>query len=383
MSRIALLEMALCVVLSVLSASCARNAGAHANKSNDTGMGPEASSVEPVYNANHFKVDHPEQFPLATATEYIASPELNVTGVASPDVSRQVPAISLASGRIIEIHTKLGDSVTKGQLLFKVRSSDIAQAFSDYRKAIYNEQLSNVQLNRAKLLFEKGAIPRSQLETVQNTEDDAKVDVDTTREHLRVLGSDPDHPTGIVPVYAPVSGVVTDQQITDAAGVQALNSPSPLTISDMSHVWILCDVYENDLSQVQLGEFADIRLNAYPDRLLKARIINIGQILDPNLRTAKVRLDVVNPGIIRLGMFATATFHGKKKDVYAAVPANAILHLKDRDWVYESTGSGWFRRQEVVSGNMLPEGKQVVLSGLHAGAQVASNALDLQSTISQ
>ena len=381
MSRIAIIEASLCILLSILGASCAKRAGAEANQSN--GTGPQASSVEPVYNANHFKVDHPEQFPLVTAAEYIAAPELNVTGVASPDVSRQVPVISLASGRIVEINTKLGDTVAKGQLLFKVRSPDIAQAFSDYRKAIYNEQLANVQLIRAKQLFEKGAIPRSQLEIAQNTEDDAKVDVETTREHLRVLGSDPDHPAAVVSVFAPISGVITDQQITDAAGVQALNSPSPLTISDMSHVWILCDVYENDLSQVHLGEFADIHLNAYPDRLLKARIINIGEILDPNLRTAKVRLDVLNPGIIRLGMFATATFHGRKKDVYASVPSSAILHLKDRDWVYASTGSGWFRREEVVSGNMLPEGKQVVLSGLRPGAQVASNALDLQSTISQ
>jgi len=187
-------------------------------------------------DANNFKVDHPEQFRLVTTGEYVARPQLNVTGVINPDVSRQVPVISLASGRIVEIDTRLGDEVRKGQLLYKVRSPDIAQAFSDYRKALVNEQLANVQLTRAKDLFEHGAIPKSALEQAQNTEDNAKVDVDTTLEHLRVLGTDPEHPTGVVPVYAPVSGVITDQQITNAAGIQALSSPSPLTISDMSYV---------------------------------------------------------------------------------------------------------------------------------------------------
>jgi cobalt-zinc-cadmium efflux system membrane fusion protein len=334
-------------------------------------------------DANNFKVDHPERFPLATANEYTVRQELNVTGVVNPDISRQVPVISLASGRVVEIDARLGDEVRKGQLLFKVRSPDISQAFSDYRKAVVNEQLAKVQLARASDLFEHGAVPKSALEQAQNTEDDAKVDVDTTREHLRVLGSDPDHPAGIVPVYAPISGVITDQQITDAAGVQALSSPNPLTISDMSHVWILCDVYENDLSQVHLNEYADIRPNAYPDKVLKARISNIGPILDPNLRTAKVRLQVENPGLLRFGMFVTATFHSLRKEMHATIPSTAILHLHDREWVYTPVGDGFFRRVEVVSGSMLPNKMQEVVSGVTPGMQVVTNALDLQHTVTQ
>ena len=116
--------------------------------------------------------------------------------------------------------------------------------------------------------------------------------------------------------------------------MQALIAPNPFTISDLSHVWIVCDVYENDLPQVHLGEYADIHLNAYPNRVLKGRISNIGPILDPTIRTAKVRLEVENPGLMRIGMFVTATFHGEQQEMHAAVPATAILHLHDRDWVY-------------------------------------------------
>ncbi|MGO9256600.1 MAG: efflux RND transporter periplasmic adaptor subunit [Bryobacteraceae bacterium] len=334
-------------------------------------------------DASNFKVDHPEQFPLAMAGEHVASPELDVTGVVSPDVSRQVPVPSLASGRIVEIDARLGDEVKKGQLLFKVRSTDIAGAFSDYQKAVKNEQLSKIQLDRAKLLFDNGAIPKSALEIAQTTEDNAKIDLETTTEHLRLLGSDPDHPTGIVDVPAPVSGVITDQQIAIASGVQALTPPNPFTISDVSHVWIVCDVYENDLAQVHIGEYADIHLNAYPNRTLRGKIGNIAQIMDPNLRTAKVRLEVENPGLMRFGMFVTAAFHGLTTEKYATVPATAILHLHDRDWVYTPLQDGRFRRVEVAAGNTLPGNLQEVVSGIKPGAQVVANALVLQNTVEQ
>lgn len=369
------------VSAAVLLTGCGTSIKAQQENTDDTG--PSHATVVPDMDADHFKVDHPERFPVVTAQEYIASPELNATGVVSPDISRQVPVISLASGRVVELDAQLGDTVKKGQILFKVRSTDISGAYSDYRKAVANEQLARIQFNRAKLLYEDGAIPKSGFETAQNAEDDAKVDLETAAEHLRLLGSDLDQPSGIVPVYAPISGVITDQQITNAAGVQALSAPNPLTISNMSHVWVVCDVYENDLRQVQLGEYADIRLTAYPDKLLRARISNIGSILDPNIRSAKVRLDLENPGLIRLGMFVTATFHGPRKERYASIPAAAILHLRDREWVYTPAPGGYFRRLEVVSGNMLPDEREEIVSGLQPGDQVVSNALDLQHMVSQ
>jgi membrane fusion protein, heavy metal efflux system len=370
--------LAFTLALSVLFAGCDKKAPGDA-----TDTGPHPAVVEQDIDPSNFKVDHPDQFPTQDAGEYLAAPELNVTGVVSPDVSRQVPVVSLASGRIVEIDTRLGDDVTKGQLLFKVRSNDIAQAFSDYRKAVENEQLTKVQLDRAQLLFDHGAAPKSAVEVAQTAENNAKVDLETTIEHLHVLGSDPDHPTGIVPVYAPISGVITDQQITNAAGVQALGTTNPLTISDLSNVWIICDVYENDLAQVHLGEYADIHLTAYPDRVLKGRIGNIGQVMDPSIRTAKVRLEVGNPHLMRLGMFVTATFHGDKKERHASVPATAVLHLHDRDWVYSPVTGGSFKRIEVVGGMMLPGNLQEIVSGIAPGTKVVTNALVLQNTVEQ
>jgi cobalt-zinc-cadmium efflux system membrane fusion protein len=381
MNRLNILGATVGLGLALFVAGCERKVTAQEHVV--AGTGPVPTTVQPDLDANNFKVEHPEQFPLVTAGEHIAAPELNVTGVVNPDVSRQVPVPSLATGRVVEINARLGDEVKKGQLLFKVRSSDIAGAFSNYRQAVKNEELTKIQLARANTLYEHGAIPKSAQEVAQNAEDDNIVVLETAKEQLQLLGVDANHPTGVVEVFAPVSGTITDQQITNQSGVQALTPPNPFTISDLSRVWIVCDVWENNMAQVHLGEYADIHLVAYPDRVLKARISNILPIVDPNIRTAKVRLEVENPGLMRLGMFVTATFHGQTMEKHATVPASAILHLHDREWVYTPLGNGRFRRQEIAGGGMLPNNLQEVVSGVKPGDQVVERALVLQNTVEQ
>lgn len=358
--------------------------GCGESRGNPKEEAPPQATVQPDFSPDNFTVDNPEQFPLATAREHRAVSTLDVTGVVQPDIDRAVPVISLAAGRVVEIKARLGDQVKQGQVLLRVRSNDVAGAYQTFLKAENDERLARVQLERAQLLYSKGAIAKSQLETAEDAEQDAKVDLDAATEQLRLLGVDKDHPSGIVDVTAPISGVITDQQVTNAAGVQGLGGPNPFTISDLSYVWIICDVYENDLDAVRTGEFADIRLNAYPGKVFKGRINNILPTLDPSMRTTKVRLEVANPNrLMRVGMFATATFFGRQPQIHTVVPASAILHLHDRDWVYASLGNGHFRRQEVVTGQTLAGGLQEIQSGLRPGQQVVNNALDLQNTVEQ
>ena len=344
---------------------------------------PPPAKVEREQDVNLIQVDHPEQFPLAIAGEHRAASQLQATGVVSPDVSRNVPVISIATGRVVEIKARLGDTVQKGQVLLRVQSADMSTAISDYRKAAADEKLARAQYERAKDLYEKGAVSLNDFQTAEDAENKAKVDMENTTERLRVLGGDVNNPAPIVDIRAPVSGVITDQQVTAAAGVAGLGSPNPFTISDLSHVWILCDVFENDLPNVQVGETAEIRLNAYPDKVLAGRIGNVSPVLDPTLRSAKVRIEVRNPGLMKVGMFVTATFHGQKAEMHAAVPASAILHLHDRDWVYVPAGAKAFRRVEVTAGGMLPGNMQEILSGIKPGEKAVQNALVFQSTVEQ
>jgi membrane fusion protein, heavy metal efflux system len=344
---------------------------------------PPKAVVEPDLDANNFKVDHPERFPLVIAVEHKAPPALNVTGLVQPDIVRAVPVVSLASGRVVEIKARLGDAVKKGQLLLRVQSNDVSGAYQTYLKAENDERLARTQLERAQILYEKGAIAKSALEQAEAAEADIKADLNAATEQLRLLGIDKQHPSGVVDIVAPISGVITDQQVTNSSGVQGLSGPNPFTIADLSYIWIVCDVYENDLDAVRVGEYADIHLNAYPNQLLKGRIDNILPVLDPNLRTAKVRLEIKNPGMLRIGMFASATFYGKQPEMHAALPASAILHLHDREWVYAPLGDGHFKRTEIVTGNMLPNNQQEIVSGIKPGDEVVSNALDLQTTVEQ
>jgi cobalt-zinc-cadmium efflux system membrane fusion protein len=358
-------------------------AGCGESKGDPKAEAPPAAQVQKEQDFSVIQVDHPEQFPLATAAAHDSTSQLSVTGTVTPDISRSVPVISIATGRVVELHARLGDTVQKGQLLLRVQSSDMSGAFSDYRKAVADEKLARIQFERAQLLYDKGAISLNDFQTAEDVENKAKVDVENTTERLRVLGGSLDHPAAIVDIRAPVSGVITDQQVTNAAGVAGLGSPNPFTISDLSYVWILCDVYENDLANVHVGQPAEIRLNAYPNQTFTGHISNVLPVLDPTLRTAKVRIEVRNPGLMRVGMFVTATFHGQKKETHTAVPATAILHLHDRDWVYVSTAGKKFQRVEVKLGQTLANNMQEILSGVQAGQQVVRDALVFQNTVEQ
>ena len=347
---------------------------------------PSQEKVVAAGDVNLITVDHAERFPLVAAAQHEAVRTLNVTGTVAPDVSREIPVVSIASGRVVATHVRLGDYVHKGQLVMEVQSTDVANAFSQYLRAVNDERLARTVLERDQLLYSKGAIALSQVEIAQDAEDDAIASLKAAEQQLHVLGVDPRHPGETVKVLAPASGFIIQQNVTEAAtaGVTYAGQANAFVIADLSHVWILCDVYENDLAQVHVGQSADIRLNAFPDRVVTGTIGDVGAMLDPALRTGKVRVQVPNPGFfMRLGMFATATLRGKTLQSDAAVPAAAVLHLHDRDWVYVPAGDGQFRRIAVRAGDMLPGNAQEIVSGLNAGQQVVSNALELQNTAAQ
>jgi cobalt-zinc-cadmium efflux system membrane fusion protein len=369
-------------LLTILSTSLLSLGGCGKGQGNvEAQEAPPPAQIIPGVDVTLFAVEHPEQYPIVTASRYEAPSQLVATGVVVPDISRSVPVITLASGRVVDIRARLGDAVQKGQVLLRVRSDDVAVGFDAYRKAVADELLARKQFDRTKDLYEHGAMAQQDFEVAQDNEDDAKTTLETATEHLRLLGNDPDKPNGVVDIVAPISGVITDQEITNAASVQAYSSPNPFTISDLTAVWVVCDVYENDMANVRIGETADLKLNAFPDRMIKGKVSNVGAILDPTIRTAKIRLEVPNPGeFMRPGMFATATFYSLDKKTYTTVPSSAILHLHDRDWVFIPT-QGKFRRTQVTSGAQLPNNLQEILSGLQPGQQVVSNAGTIQNAI--
>ena len=346
---------------------------------------PPPTQVISTGDMSLVSVDKPDQFPLIAAEKQEASSEVNATGAVFPDVSREVPVISLANGRVINLKTRLDDNVKKGQFLFSIQSPDIVNAFNAYLKAVNDEQLANKAYLRAEDLLKHGAISQAMVEQAEGSEKNAKAELTGAEEQLKVLGVDKDHPSPIVDVHAPISGVIIAQNVTNAAaaGVSLSGSANAFTIADLSTVWILCDVYENDIPKLKVGQQATIKLNAYPDKPLTGRVSDIGPVLDPQLRTAKVRIEIANPGILKLGMFVTATFTSNTKETHAVVPADAVLHLHDRNWVYLPVGGNQFKRTEVHAGKMLDGNRQEILSGVDPGQQVVANALLLEAAGNQ
>ena len=347
---------------------------------------PPAAQVEEVGGSNLVHVDGAGRFSLVQASTQPVRSKLQVTGSVNPDVSREIPVLSLANGRVVALHVGLGDTVHKGQLVMEVQSPDVSTAFDAYLKAVNDEHLATITLDRDNLLFNKGAIPKSQQEAAQTGEDDAKADLIAAEQQLKILGVDKNHPSENVRIYAPTSGVITAQNVTaaGAAGITYAGAAGSLTIADLSHVWVICDIYENDLANVHLGQHADITLNAFPGKTFSGTISDIGAQLDPTLRTAKVRIQVENPQhLLRIGMFATAILEGSHAEQRTVVPATAVLQLHDRSYVFEPAGNGTFKRVQVKTGATLPNNLLEITAGVQPGDQVVNNALDLENAAEQ
>lgn len=364
----------LSIAVLTLSTGCGESASSKSNANS-------AADVTETGDPNLISVDHPERFSLVGVETRKIADELRMTGVVAPDVNRNVPVLSLAAGRAVQVLVRLGDDVKKGQVLLRISSPDLAQAFSDYQKFKADEVLSTKQLERSQALYAKGAISAKDLESAQDAEDKAKVDLQTAAYRVRILGGDLNDPSPQFDLRAPISGTIIEQNVTAGTAVRSTdNSPNLFTIADLSRVWVLCDVYEDALVRVHTGDIAEVRLNALPDRVFQAKVGNISRVLDANTRTAKVRVELVNTGgVFRFGMFATASIRSKKELDQPVLPASAILRLHDKDWVFVPLGGNKFRRTEVKLGQVLQDGNQQILGGLQVHDKVVANALQFSN----
>ncbi|MBI1745240.1 MAG: efflux RND transporter periplasmic adaptor subunit [Acidobacteria bacterium] len=341
--------------------------------------------VEAVQDANLIESIHPELFPLVKVETKSIADQLVTNGTVTPDVARTVPVNSIAGGRVLDIRARLGDDVRKGQILLVIDSPDLASALADYRRSVSAERLAQKAYDRTKALYEHKAVPLKDVLQVEEDLQRAKVDKQTATERIRIIGGVPDQPSPIIEVKSPVSGTVLEQNTTRGAAIKSLdNSPSLFTVADLSRVWVLCDLYENRLPDVKVGDRAEVILNAYQDRTFMARVGHISKLLDPATRTAKVRLELDNShGLLRPGMFVTARFISREEKARAVVPMSTIIRLHDKNWVFRWEGENRFRRTEVQTGGSLEGGLQEILKGLQAGDQVVENALQFAGAAMQ
>ena len=364
--------MSAVLFLSLLGASCSDSSKAAPTKTEVT--------LEPGV----FHVDHAQLFKLATAETRELPTVLKSNGAVTPDVNRTIHVTSQGSGRVVDLRVRLGDNVKKGQRLLSIYSADLAGAFSDYQKAAADERLSKKAVDRAQLLLSHGAAAQKDFEQAADAEEKAKVDVQNAKQHIRILGGDPTHPSSMIELRAPVAGTIVEQNISGFEGVKSLdNSPNLFTIADLSQVWVACDVFENDLGQVHLGDSAEVRLNAFPDRAFHGKISDISRVLDPNSRSAKVRIVLANlDGALRPGMYAVANFRSRKLQQRVVIPSTSVMRLQDRDWVFRKDGTQTFRQIEVHTVGETADGMHEIQDGaINPGQEIVTNALEFSTAM--
>jgi len=314
----------------------------------------------------------------------MARAEIARRELTTPAAVEAVPGLTArvfppVSGHLLKLSAQLGDRVSRGQVLATINSPDYMAAQSDYVRAKSTLDLTTRALTRQQLLLEAKIAARRDVEQAQNDYDSAKSALVAAEGKLRAYGIDPerDKPGDPLVLRSPVSGRVID--IAAGVGEFRSDTTAPLmTIADLSTVWVTASVQEKDIRSVAKGQTVRTVLAAYPQEAVSGRVIAVGEVLDPDTRSTKVRIVLPNPdGRYRPGMYATVTFLGHPEDI-VTVPAAALVQIGGAAFVFEQIGPGQYKPVAVEPGPQ-SNGRTQIRRGLAAGTKiVAENGVLLQ-----
>jgi cobalt-zinc-cadmium efflux system membrane fusion protein len=288
---------------------------------------------------------------------------------------RTTPVITQVSGPVIRVVVVPGQHVHQGEPMLYVSSPDYSQLRTNYLKAKDAYALAQKAYARAKDLYDHKAIAEQTLEQAASAEVQAGGDLAATQAALKVLGiTDPDAlvqapPSFEVPVKAPISGLVVEQDVAVGQLIQP-GTTQCFMISDTSTVWVLVNVYQKDLPYVRVGDAVTIQTESYPD-VFHGRIAYVAASLDPNTRTLQARIETSNPGEkLKKDMYVVASVNAGTMSDAIALPDAAILRdNENQPFVYAETSANQFGRRTVTLGESL-NGQTQIISGLKAGDKV-------------
>lgn len=319
---------------------------------------------------------------LAPATAGTGGSTLRLPGVVEANAYKQVTVTPLVTGRVTRVLVELGQSVRRGQAMAEVFSPELSEAGTRFISARAELEAHERELQRTEKLVEIGAASHQELERLHAEHAAKSTAVDSARSRLELLGLSPSTIAGLAPgkvmgavttVPAPIAGVITERTVN--AGLNIDSSSKLFTVVDLSTVWVVADAYESDFSHVHVGSTATVTTRAYPDLLLRGRVNYIDPQVNATTRTAKVRIEMPNPGEqLRLGMFADVSLEGFEQTSHARIPRVAVQNVDDRTVVYlaDATQPGRFIEREVRLGES--SGNDVdIMRGITAGDMVVTD----------
>ena len=303
---------------------------------------------------------------------------LRLTGSVAFDGFHTTPVITQVSGPVSRILVSPGQKVKQGQVLLYVSSPDYSQARAAYLKARAAFNLAEKNYTRAQDLYAHHAVAERDLQQAESERNQAQADFQAAGQALQVLGVA--HPealdklpaTSELPLLAPISGEVVERLVAPGQVIQA-GATQCFTISNMSTVWVLANIYQNALADVRVGDPVTIQTDSYPD-VFKGKISYISAALDPGTRTLQARIDTQNPGEkLKKDMYVTATVEAGAIAGALVVPDAAVLRdAENQPFVYVLVGANQFGRRPVQLGES-QGGRSRIVSGLKAGERVAGD----------
>jgi membrane fusion protein, heavy metal efflux system len=318
---------------------------------------------------------------LAPVTSGTEASSLRVPGLVEANAYKQVAVTPLVGGRVVRVLAELGQPVRRGQAMAEIFSPELADAETRYVSARAELEAHERELERAEKLVQIGAASRQELERLHAEHTAKSTAVASARSRLELLGLSPasieslEHGkdvAAITTVPAPIAGVVTERSVN--AGVNVESSARLFTVVDLSTVWVTADVFEKDFSRVRVGSAARVTTRAYPDEARQGRVSYTDPQVNPETRTAKMRIEVANPaGHLRLGMYADVTIEEAAPAAGLLIPRAAVQNVGNRTVVYvaDSAHPGRFTERDVTLGDANGDRIQIV-TGLAAGDMVVA-----------
>lgn len=328
--------------------------------------GDKNSSAQPTQVAVHY---------VAAAEQPVAD-HLDLSAKVQADPARMFRIFPPASGRVLGVKVKPGDTVRRGETLATIDSADAASAQSDLTKAQIEAERAQRAADREKILLDHGAVAEKDYLDAKAASDSAQAELARAKHHLAMLGINAGSSADGIPLLAPGPGIVLTVNAAAGEFSKSLDNADPLmTIADLSTIWVIGDVFEKDIAKVQPGTRATITLDAFPGKQFNGRIDSVSGALDPVTRTLKFRVALPNPGQkLKPEMFATIHVDvGSHKAI--VVPASAIIHEGQNTIVFIDN-QGKPAQQNVTSGQAV-DGKVEITSGLYAGQRVVVDGAEL------
>lgn len=305
------------------------------------------------------------------------------TGTVQPNSYRETPVTALVGGIVRSVGAELGQSVKRGQTMAVVFSNELSEAQSRYLSTLAELDEHHQHHKRVMKLVEIGAASREEMEQAVSKLKTAEAELGAQRQKLLLLGltsqriselRSPSQITSEVSLPAPISGTVVNRAVNPGEVVEA--NKEILRVADLSSVWVIGQVYEKDLGKIRTGSGASITTDAYPNRIFRGRISYVDPRLDPQTRTAQVRIELANPGqMLKIGMYVNLAFAtiGGSETTTPVVPVAAVQSFNNQQVVFVATNNpNVFAMRPVRLG---PEvnGRLPVLEGLNAGDRVVTD----------